>query len=151
MSAPGNAMNWQAAYDDLLHRSLSKIPGDLGRVIYLASTRDYNTGAYRHEGLAARFRSDAAEKALAAAHREIFYRVAAYSLQELVRELELYVNSSRQTRGEVLHIWQKLEPYRLALPSNVNVAVARFFISNVRLALAILQLQAQPPASRSAA
>ncbi len=34
----------QAAYDDFLQRSLSKLPCDLARLIYLASTRDYNTG-----------------------------------------------------------------------------------------------------------
>jgi hypothetical protein len=151
MNAASSAVILQSAYDDLLRRSLSKISGDLARVVYLASTRDYNTGTYHHEGLAARFRSDVAAKALEAAHREIFYRMAACSLEELVREVELYLNSSRQAREEVLHIWQKLEPYRLALPMDVNVAVARLFVSNIRLALAILERQAPPPAGRSAA
>jgi hypothetical protein len=151
MGVANNAVILQAAYDDLLRRSLSKISGDLARVIYLASTRDYNTGTYHHDGLAARYRSEVAAKALEAAHREIFCRIAACSLEELVRELELYLNSSRQTREDVLHIWQKLEPYRLALPMDVNVAVARLFVSNVRLAVAILQRPAQPPAGRSAA
>ena len=36
-------------------------------------------------------------------------------------------------------VWQKLEPYRVALPVDVNVAVAQLFVSNVRLALAILR------------
>jgi hypothetical protein len=144
-------MIWQAAYEDLLRRSLSKITGDLARVIYLASTRDYNTGTYHHEGLAARFRADAAAKALEAAHREIFYRIAARSLKELVREVEVYINSSHQAPQDVLHIWQKLEPYRLALPMNTNAAVARLFVSNLRLALAILQRQAGAPADRSSA
>ena len=151
MGVSNNAVILQAAYDDLLRRSLSKISGDLARVIYLASTRDYNTGTYHHDGLAARYRSEVAAKALEAAHREIFSRIAACSLEELVRELELYLNSSRQTREDVLHIWQKLEPYRLALPMDVNVAVARLFVSNVRLAVAILQRQAQLPAGPSAA
>src|ERR1700732_4061588 len=110
MSFPSNAVILQAAYDDLLRRSLSKISGDLARVIYLASTRDYNTGTYHHEGLAARFRADAAANAVEVAIREIFCRIAACPLQELVRELEVYVNSSRQAPQDVLHIWQKLEP-----------------------------------------
>jgi hypothetical protein len=129
----------QEAYDDLLRRSLSKISGDLGRLIYLASTRDYNTGEYHHDGLAARFQVENACQALELAHREIFCRLAACSLEELVGEVEIYVSSSRQSREEILQVWQKLEPYRVALPVDVNVAVAQLFVSNVRLALAILR------------
>ena len=129
----------EEAYDDLLRRSLSKISGDLARLIYLASTRDYNTGKYHHDGLAARFRVEIACKALELAHRRIFYRIAACPLQELVQEVELYLSSSRQSRDEVLQVWQKLEPYRVALPVDVNVAIAQLFVSNTKLALAILR------------
>jgi hypothetical protein len=129
----------EEAYDDLLRRSLSKISGDLARLIYLASTRDYNTGKYHHDGLAARFRVEIACKALELAHRQIFYRIAACSLEELVQEVELYLSSSRQSRDEVLQVWQKLEPYRVALPVDVNVAIAQLFVSNTKLALAILR------------
>jgi hypothetical protein len=127
------------AYEDFLRRSLSRISGDLARLIYLASTRDYNTGKYHHDGLAAQFDADIACRALELAHREIFYRIAARSLEGLVAEVELYINSSRQSREEVLEVWQKLEPYRVALPVDVNAAVAQLFVSNVRLALAILR------------
>ena len=129
----------EEAYDDLLRRSLSKISGDLARLIYLASTRDYNTGKYHHDGLAARFRVEIACKALELAHRQIFYRIAACSLEELVQEVELYLSSSRQSREEILQVWQKLEPYRVALPVDVNVAIAELFVSNTKLALAILR------------
>jgi hypothetical protein len=131
----------QAAYDDLLQRSLAKLPGDLARLIYLASTRDYNTGTYHHDGLAARFRPDAASKALEIAHRQIFYRVSSFSLEELVKELELYLNSSHESAVEILRTWQKLEPYRVAVPVEVNPAVARLFLSNVKLALAVWRLR----------
>ena len=127
----------QAAYEDLLQRSLAKLPGDLARLIYLASTRDYNSGVYHHEGLAARFRPEAASKALEIAHRDIFCRLSAYSLEQLVQELELYLNASHEGPADVLRIWQKLEPFRVAIPLDVNPALARLFLSNVRLALAI--------------
>jgi hypothetical protein len=139
----------QAAYDDLLHRSLSKLSGDLARLVYLASTRDYNTGTYHHDGLSARFRADAASKALEIAHRDVFYRLSACPLEDLVRELELYLNSSHECPTDVLRVWQKLEPYRVAIPVEVNPAVARLFLSNVRLALAIWRFrQKQAPAHR---
>jgi hypothetical protein len=143
MNVPEKTMTVEDAYEDLLRRSLSKISGDLARLIYLASTRDYNTGRYHHDGLAAQFQTDIACQALEMAHRQIFYRIAARSLEELVAEVELYINSSRQSREDVLEVWQKLEPYRVALPVDVNVAVAQLFVSNVRLALAILRRRQQ--------
>lgn len=137
MTVAGKLVPVQAAYDDLLQRSLAKLPGDLSRLIYLASTRDYNSGAYHHDGLAARFRPEAASKALEIAHRDIFYHLAALSLAQLVEELELYLNSSHESPADVLRMWQKLEPFRVAIPVDVNPAMARLFLSNVRLALAI--------------
>jgi hypothetical protein len=127
----------QAAYDDFLQRSLSKLPCDLARLIYLASTRDYNTGTYHHDGLAARFSPETAAKALEIAHRQIFLQLSAYSLEELVEQLRIYFESSKDGATEILRMWQKLEPYRIAIPVEVNPAVARLFLSNVRLALAI--------------
>lgn len=127
----------QAAYDDFLQRSLSKLTCDLARLIYLASTRDYNTGSYHHDGLASRFSPDVAAKALEIAHREVFLQLSAYSLEELVEQLRIYFESSHDGAGEILRTWQKLEPYRIAIPVEVNPAVARLFLSNVRLALAI--------------
>jgi len=55
MSAEVKLVPVQEVYDDLVNRTLSRISCDLGRLIYLASTREYNTGNYHHEGLASRF------------------------------------------------------------------------------------------------
>ena len=144
MSAEVKLMPLQQAYDDLLNRSLSRIPGDLGRLIYLASTREYNTGHYYHQGLADRFGPEAAQKALEIAHRQAFYRVSACSLEDLVEELEEYLESTREDPRECLRAWQKLEPYRVAVPADVNATVARLFTSNLRLALAILRFRRGP-------
>jgi hypothetical protein len=127
----------QAAYDDFLQRSLSKLSCDFARLIYLASTRDYNTGTYHHDGLASRFSPETAAKALEITHRQIFLRLSANSLEELVEQLRIYFESSKDGATEILRMWQKLEPYRIAIPVEVNPAVARLFLSNVRLALAI--------------
>jgi hypothetical protein len=134
----------QTAYHDLLQRSLSKISCDLARLIYLASTRDYNTGTYHHDGLAARFNPDVAGKALEMAHRQIFYQLSAYSLERLVEQLQIYLDCSHESAADVLRIWQKLEPYRVAIPVEVNPAVARLFLSNIRLALAIWRFRQEP-------
>ena len=144
MSAAIKLVSVQDAYDDILERTLARISCDLARLVYLASTRDYNTGNYHHDGLAARFSVEVARKALAIAHRQVFYRVSAYSLEELSEQVEIYLKSSRESPLEVLRAWQNLEPYRIAVPMEVNPAVARLFLSNIRLSLAIFRHRQQP-------
>jgi hypothetical protein len=141
MSAAVKIVPVQEAYEDLLRRTMSGIPCDLSRLIYLASTRDYNTGRYHHEGLADRFSAEVAQKALEIAHRQIFYKLSALSLEQLVADLETYLLSSKEEPSEFLRAWQRLEPYRVAIPTEVNLTVARLFTSNVRLSLAILRFR----------
>jgi len=129
----------QSAYDDLLRRTLGGIPCDLARLIYLASTRDYNSGTYHHEGLSVRHRPEEACDALQTAHREIFYRLASMSLENLVGELELYVRVSREHPMGFLRAWQELEPYRVAIPMEVDPTMVRLFLSNIKLALEVLK------------
>ncbi len=132
-------MDVEEAIEDVRSRTLLGIPGDLGRLVYLASTRDYNTGRYYHEGLASQFSEEVAAAALAACHQEIFKQLASSSLEDLVKQLEIYLRSTRARSLEVLGAWQKLEPYRITIPLACDQLSAEFFFSNVKIALAILQ------------
>jgi hypothetical protein len=132
------------AYEDLLRRTLSKISSDLARLIFLASTRDYNTGTYYHDGLASRFSSEKASQALELAHTEIFQQLAAYSLEAWVKEIEIYACTSRQSSATIIRTWQQLEPYRVAVPMRQNPTVIQLFVSNLRIALAISKHRQNP-------
>ncbi len=134
-------MDVEEAIDDIKSRTLPGIRGDIGRLIYLASTRDYNTGQYYHEGLASHFTEEVAVAALAACHQEIFKRLTFSSLEGLLKELENYLRSTHARPEEVLEAWQKIEPYRVTIPWECDELCAEFFFSNVRTALAILQAQ----------
>jgi hypothetical protein len=127
------------AYEDFTSRTLSRIPSTLERLIYIASTRDYNSGLYHHEGLGARFNAAAAAKALEVAHLEAFHAVSLMPLRDLSEELEKYMHSSREAPQAFLNAWQKLEPYRVAIPMSADSTVAEFFVSNVKISLAILR------------
>ena len=129
----------EAARRDLADRTLAKIRGDFARLIYLASMRDYNTGEYHHEGLACRFSESVAGRAIGSCHRDAFRRLVLYSVKQLVEELELYADSNCTTPSELVRVWEKLQPYRIAVPLECGPVVARFFASNIRAALAILQ------------
>lgn len=130
-----------AASEDFRRRTLFHAPRALDRLIYLASMRDYNTGLYHHEGLAARYSVEAACEALADCHREAFRELLASTLEDLVEELETYMISSRTEPADFVRTWQGLEPYRVAVPVGIDSLSVEFLFSNLKIALAILEHQ----------
>lgn len=141
MNMSNERVRIQAAAQDLRERSLAGLPGEFARLIYLASTRDYNSGQYYHEGLAEQFTPQVAVCALAVCHDASFKSLVHSSLEELVKELEIYVKSSGEQAEKIVATWEKLEPYRVAVPLDVDPLAAEFFNSNVRVALAILRVR----------
>lgn len=139
MNIPAKHTDVLAAADDLRRRTLASMAQPLKRMIYLASTRDYNTGLYYHHGLALRFSEEAACEALADCHREAFEELVDASLEELVYELEAYLKSTRVAAGDFIVAWKGLEPYRVAVPVGIDSLSSELVFSNLKVALAILE------------
>ena len=129
----------EAARRDLADRTLATIRGDLARLIYLASMRDYNTGEYHHEGLAYMFTERVAGKAIAICHRDVFRRLILCSVKKLVEQLELYGSTNCSSSSDLARIWAKLQPYRVTVPLECSPLAGRLFLSNIKAALAILR------------
>jgi len=72
MPRPKKGALERSAIGDLWRRTLSQIPTVYGRLAYLASLRDQNSGIYRHHGLAAMFGRDESSRALRESHEETF-------------------------------------------------------------------------------
>jgi len=129
----------EPAITDLRNRTLSRLPGDFSRLVYLASSRDLNTGHYSHDGLAFHFGQNVASKAMALCHGEIFDRLVYASLEELIDELRNYISSTEERQEDVLKSWEHLGSYRVTIPSECDELEAQIFLSNLKMALAILQ------------
>src|ERR1700722_13175047 len=129
----------QEAVQDMRWKTLGKIARPLDRLIYLASMRDYNTGLYYHEGLAARFTQEIACQALAECHREVFRQLIGCSLRDLVGQVEGYMGTTHTSAAEFIAVWKGLEPYRVTVPVEADVLSAEFLFSNLKVALAILE------------
>jgi hypothetical protein len=139
MSYTTEKIDIEPAITDLRSRTLSRLPGDFSRLVYLASSRDLNTGRYSHDGLAFHFSENVASKAMAACHTEIFDRLVFCSLEELIEELRNYISSISERPEDVLRSWEGLGSYRVTIPSECDETAAEIFLSNVKIALAILQ------------
>jgi hypothetical protein len=137
-----------AAADDLRRHTLAHLPLALERMIYLASTRDYNTGLYYHQGLASRYSEAAACEGLADCHRESFEELLSASLEDLVLQLQRYAESTGAVTSSFVTAWKELEPYRVAAPVGTDALAADFVFSNLKVALAIFEArlnQRMPP------
>src|SRR5260370_25240062 len=105
-------MDVEAAKEDVRNHPLAPIKNALGWLIYLASTRDYNTGKYYHDGLAFQFSEPTAEKALAACHDEVFAHLLESPLEDFVDHLERYMRSAYPDPSQTADVWEKLQAYR---------------------------------------
>lgn len=133
------------AVQDMEFRSLQHLAGGFARLVYLASTRDLNTGQYFHEGLTSRYSETVAAKALAQCHRQVFRGMVESSLEDLVRELDRYVRSNPAGPEVVLNAWGTLEPFYVVPPAGCESLARALFVSNVRIAVAILRAHQNPP------
>jgi hypothetical protein len=129
----------EEALRDLRNRTLARLDGDFAKLVYLASTRDYNTGRYAHDGLSFRFSEPIVQKALAAAHCEVFATLALSPLRILVGHVERYIESGCARPDELVAAWNGSEVYRILPPTAADPLTIRLFISNIKVALAIVK------------
>lgn len=151
MATVPKRMDVQKAAEDVRVRTLSKIQRPLDRFIYLSSMRDYNTGLYHHDGLALRYSREVACEALADCHREVYRQLLSCSLENLVSQMEAYVDSSHTPPADFVSTWRDIEPYRVAIPMDTDSFSVQFLFSNFRIALAIVEEHLAPRHSRPAA
>jgi hypothetical protein len=135
------------ALRDLQSRTLAKLDGDLARLVYLASTRDYNTGRYAHDGLSFHYSESVAQEALATAHRGVFESLALSPLRVVVANLEEYIRSGCAGPNELVTAWNASGAYRILSPVTADSLTVKLFNSNIKVALAIVKAawaEAQP-------
>ena len=66
---------------DLWRHTLSQIPTTFGRLVFLSTLRDPNTGAYAHYGFAQRVGGETADATLRQSHSQCFSEWLAFSLE----------------------------------------------------------------------
>ena len=108
--------------EDLWRVTLSQIPSLLGRLVYLSSLRDPNTGIYSHYGLAQRFTSEEADEAIRESHERAFGEWLLLRVAEQRADCELYWSSLLEDKRRVAEMWMRTESYRTLFPASASLA-----------------------------
>jgi hypothetical protein len=129
----------RSASDDLWKNTLSRIPTRYGRLSYLASLRDGNSGMYRHHGLSTLFGREESTRALRESHQTVFLEWLNLPLAEKQAELLRYLEDLEDSSKVVLDHLISARAYRALLPAAARQMEVELFSRDLEALLQILR------------
>jgi hypothetical protein len=124
--------------EDFMLRTLKGIPGDVSRLVHIATLRDLASGRYRHEGLATIYSEPAVDQALKVCHEELFERILETSLEHQEVEIRRCLQGFDGSSSEIAARWQEHEFYKFLIPSGVPAYLRQLFCSNLETLLQLI-------------
>lgn len=121
----------QSAIRESWQRTLEGIPTLIGRIAYLASLRDPNSGRYQHFGLAQRMGETAADALLRECHAAIFLEWLGLNYASQRSQLTEYLESIDGDAREIFSNWLRLEPYQRWLPAESRETERALFLADL--------------------
>jgi hypothetical protein len=128
----------RSASADLFRHTLVHISSLFGRLLYLNSLRDLNSGAYKHWGLNAAFGREQSAQALEANHVRAFREWTKLSLAEKHADLEAYLATVVDPKGLVIRYWLDSTGYAGCVPDAASKADRALFLEDIRVLLTAL-------------
>lgn len=125
--------------EELWRRTLANIPSIYGRLAYLASLVNVNSGRYEHHGLATIFGADEADQALRKSHEQALLDWLSLQLEQQKADLELYFSTLPPSKRTLVENWIRLKPYRMVVPASASEAQRELFDSNFDILLRLLK------------
>jgi len=139
----------RSATGDLLKHTLSRIPTVFGRLAYLASLRDSNSGVYHHHGLTILFGREESVKALKESHQHAFFEWVGFPLGEKNEDLGHYLAGLEEPREIVVEHWLRSRIYKTYIPTSARQMERELFSSDLEALLEIIRNAGAEPAPRS--
>ncbi len=133
--------NREAAVAESWQRTLSQIPTLLGRVAYLSSLRNVNTGSYEHFGLSQRIGEDEVDRILRRSHMSVFQEWLCFGLEKQKEELEAYFSGLEGDTREIIANWLKLEPWNHWVPGESRDVERKLFNADLAVILELIRVE----------
>jgi len=124
---------------DLWKHTLSRIPSFYGRLIYLTSLRDPNSGFYRHHGLSLAFGREESGRALRESHERAFLEWLQLPLPQKNSDIASYLADLEEGGAGVAATWFRTGYYRNLIPDRATRAQKEHFLQESEVLLEILR------------
>ena len=128
----------RGAASDLWRNTLAQIPAVFGRLVYLSSLREPNTGRYEHHGLSLVFGEEEADRALRSSHSQTFSEWLCFDLEQQKADLDLYLAALLDNRWVIVETWSRLAPYRNLIPASATRAETELYLGDFEALLKLL-------------
>ncbi len=129
----------KGAVADVWRHTISQIHTVFGRLVYLSSLRNPNSGRYEHHGLALVFGQDEASRALKKSHQRVFDDWLKFDIEQQKADLELYLSDLPEDKKTVLRAWTKFAPYKSLMPSSARAVERRLYLAELKAILDVLR------------
>ena len=139
--APTASIFRRPAPEYLWHNTLSQIPTVLGRLAYLASLRNSNSGRYEHHGFAQAYGADTADYAMRESHETTFAEWLRQDLAAQKSDLLNFLRGLPEDTAATVDIWLRLAPYRSYVPTAVRAPERLLFLSDLEVLLETLRAE----------
>lgn len=136
----------RSAAADLSKNTLARIPTLFGRLTYLASLRDPNSGIHRHHGLASIFGREESRLALQQHHETVFLEWLTLSLERKREEFAEFLEGLDAPRRAVIDHWAKVRAYQAHVPASARESERELFFAEFEVLLEMFRCS-DPPES----
>jgi hypothetical protein len=135
------SLNREAVIAESWQRTLGEIPTVIGRVAYLASLRNANTGTYEHFGLTQRIGAAESDRLLRRSHMSAFQEWLCFGLERQKDELEEHFSALEGDRREIVANWLTLEPFGSWVPGESRDVERNLFYADLGLVLELIRIE----------
>ena len=128
----------RAVIEDFSSQTLAAIPTDFGRLYYVSSLKDSDSGRYEHDGLKSLYPENAVQAGLSHCHEELFSRILETPLREQERDLHACLGSAGDKYRDVVESWRETRYFKEMCPEGLPDYLHDLFCSNMGALLAII-------------
>jgi len=121
------------AASEVWSSTISRIPTLFGRLIFLASLYNPDTGRYHHPSLSDLVGGEDADRALRNSHQQVFQQWISSGLAEQKADLEEYLSASGGPRHA--------RPYRHLAPATARDVERQLYLTDLETLLELLRFE----------